>query len=444
MVTFDDVLSIVVRTCESDPGFASVEKATLVRDLRGHVRLALKVPAGAALDVVGLETALGLALGSWFAPPILGPTVGKDLVRLRGMVLDSGEAWDDASWIDPATGEQRRAPPGRWHRIERRISKLDWVGRAKARPPWPLVQRKPAIVTFYSFKGGVGRTTLLASTAWQLALEGKRVVAIDLDVEAPGLGALLGATTRRGVLDFLVDHAATGSNALDELAAPASELGDVAPLVDVIPAGVIDAMYFEKLARLDFVGSQVGSADERPVADGLRALLKALANRDPAPDYILLDSRAGLHDVAGLSLHDLAHVDVLVGRDSDQGYMGLKLTVEALGRRRRFEDMRCAVVQTMAPADPATEEYARVTTAYRQRSYDAFLEDVYSEDPNEDSDDPMLEDDAAAHFPTVIRFQGRLVTFTALSTRREELLSDDFKRAKDRIVELCTPEGMGA
>lgn len=35
-------------------------------------------------------------------------------------------------------------------------------------------------------------------------------------------------------------------------------------------------------------------------------------------NYILLDSRAGLHDLAGLSLHNLAHVDVLVGRDSDQ------------------------------------------------------------------------------------------------------------------------------
>ncbi len=439
MVSFDDVLEILLRTCENFPGFGGVERATVVRDIRGHVRIALKVPTG-PLDIASLEAVLGTALGSWFARPILGPETSGELSRLRGMVLGEMAPWNGARWTDPATGSPHVPPPGRWHRIERHVSKLDWVGSEKTKPPWPLVRQRPAIVTFYSFKGGVGRTTLLASTAWQLAAEGKRVVAIDLDVEAPGLGALLGADTRRGVLDFLVDHAATASTSLDDLAAPAHELGDLASLVDVIPAGVIDARYFEKLARLDFVGSLLDPEEKRPVRDGLRALLRAVASRAPAPDYILLDSRAGLHDVAGLSLHDLAHVDVLVGRDSDQGYRGLELTVEAIGRRRRFEDLRCVVAQTMAPDDSQSAEYARVTGEYRRRSHDAFLAHVYSNDPDADSDDPTVEDDDAHHFPSVVLFQNRLVTFTSLSSRRQELFADDYKRAKDRIVELCVPE----
>ncbi|MFM6072481.1 MAG: AAA family ATPase, partial [Dolichospermum sp.] len=45
----------------------------------------------------------------------------------------------------------------------------------------------PRTVTFYSFKGGVGRTTALTHVAWILAMRGRKVVAVDLDLEAPGL-----------------------------------------------------------------------------------------------------------------------------------------------------------------------------------------------------------------------------------------------------------------
>ena len=42
-------------------------------------------------------------------------------------------------------------------------------------------------ITFYSYKGGAGRTLLLVNTAYYLAGAGKRVVMIDFDLEAPGL-----------------------------------------------------------------------------------------------------------------------------------------------------------------------------------------------------------------------------------------------------------------
>ena len=43
------------------------------------------------------------------------------------------------------------------------------------------------IVTFYSYKGGTGRTMALANVAWILASNGKRVLAVDWDLESPGL-----------------------------------------------------------------------------------------------------------------------------------------------------------------------------------------------------------------------------------------------------------------
>lgn len=47
------------------------------------------------------------------------------------------------------------------------------------------------IITFYSYKGGTGRTMALANTAWILASAGHRVLAVDWDLDAPGLDRFL-------------------------------------------------------------------------------------------------------------------------------------------------------------------------------------------------------------------------------------------------------------
>jgi len=65
-------------------------------------------------------------------------------------------------------------------------------------------------VTFYSYKGGVGRTLALLNVAALLAEHGRRVLIVDLDLEAPGFG--LSSMTRPaeqrdaqpGVSDFLL------------------------------------------------------------------------------------------------------------------------------------------------------------------------------------------------------------------------------------------------
>ena len=61
-------------------------------------------------------------------------------------------------------------------------------------------------IYFYSYKGGTGRSMLLKETARYLALAGKNVALIDLDLEAPGLHYKFGINRddlKKGMIDIL-------------------------------------------------------------------------------------------------------------------------------------------------------------------------------------------------------------------------------------------------
>src|SRR5437867_13042240 len=76
------------------------------------------------------------------------------------------------------------------------------------------------IITFYSYKGGTGRSMAVANVAWILASGGKRVLTVDWDLEAPGLHRYYtpflsdkDLTEADGLIDLLIefrDATATG------------------------------------------------------------------------------------------------------------------------------------------------------------------------------------------------------------------------------------------
>ena len=55
-----------------------------------------------------------------------------------------------------------------------------------------MLGKSGRIITFYSYKGGSGRTMALSNVAWILASNGCRVLLIDWDLDAPGLHRFLG------------------------------------------------------------------------------------------------------------------------------------------------------------------------------------------------------------------------------------------------------------
>jgi len=152
-------------------------------------------------------------------------------------------------------------------------------------------------VTFYSYKGGTGRTLLLANIAVFAARLGRRVVAIDVDLEAPGLSyKLLGEPPTRcdGVVGWLRDRLSAGE--------PPLSLGDFLidiPVVDpFVEGGSLQLMPAGRNPSLNYFQDLTGLRLEQRLAegDGVDAFLdlQAQLREDLAPDLILLDARTGI------------------------------------------------------------------------------------------------------------------------------------------------------
>lgn len=421
----DEVLPRAIRLIAESMLAAGQGKVALVRDLRGQVRVVLE-RADSVSDADALETALAYALGSWFVRPVVRPASRAHESIAKG-VFAQAAAWP-TDW--PATwdrGGDRVELPARLVGLTAVLGKESWLAPADGRRP-----PSPRVVSFFSFKGGVGRTTALACVAHRLCeVHGLRIVAVDLDIEAPGLAELFGVQREVGVVDHVVSHLATG------------EVGDVEPAetdahpsLRVVPAGRIASGYLEKVARLDYL-SRRDPSGASPAEAALVALLDEIAVT-AQPDMILLDSRAGLHDLGGLALHRLAHTDVLVARASAQARLGMEIVLDAIQRLRPSSDeLDVCLVQTMVPL-PLESAVARQATAdWRRCMYDACSRTLYRA-----LQDQPQESEEAAHHPLVIGYREELSRIDRFSQISPAVLAE-YDLLASRLAPAAEPEPGG-
>jgi tetratricopeptide (TPR) repeat protein len=247
------------------------------------------------------------------------------------------------------------------------------------------------IISFFSFKGGVGRTALVTNLGSHWAMAGKTVVLVDMDLAAPGLTFLPMAG------EWIAENG-RGLGISDVLAAYhfGLESGDISLLPpslllrrmnDPTKSSPADLDWDDK-GRLLLIDSgsprqsrptgassdgvpgtippREGGTDSSPGTQALRQLAEAIRQdladwRDPKTekgiDYVLIDCRTGFAELVDLSLGFLADRMVLVSGLNAQNLTGLELTLKALQDQNRVTlDAFPAKVTVVFSPVPVTEE----------------------------------------------------------------------------------------
>lgn len=230
--------------------------------------------------------------------------------------------------------------------------------------------RNGQVVTFYSYKGGTGRTMALANVAWTLAANGKRVLVVDWDLESPGLfrffKPFIGETalsSTKGVINLIREYewAADKQTASDagfiqryasvEKYSFSLEWDDFPGegTLDYLSAGQQHDDYAATIASMnwdDFYEYQNGGK----FFDALRADMKYNY------DYTLIDSRTGLSDVADICTIHLPDILVDCFTLSEQGIEG----AAEVARRVKEADRKIRILPVQMRIDFAEKRKAEI------------------------------------------------------------------------------------
>ena len=287
--------------------------------------------------------------------------------------------------------------------LDRQITGQDWL-----RPPLNAGAH-PHRLVFFGLKGGVGRSTALTMVAWGLARQGRRVLLVDFDLESPGLSSLVLPTERVaefGLVDWLVEDAVGQGDDVLAAMVSASPLGDTTEgAIRVATAmGQREPDYLAKLARA--YADVPGPDGPRRMGARMRRVLELLEAREQ-PDVVLIDSRAGLHDLAAVSITSLADTALLFATDSAQTWAGYRQLFTHWQRRPDVVNHvreRLAIVRALTPKSDREGGVKR----FQREAYKLFAETLYDDIPPATKADaadffhPSEADEAAPHFAILV------------------------------------------
>ena len=182
------------------------------------------------------------------------------------------------------------------------------------------------VTTFYSFKGGVGRTMALVNSGVELAKRGRKVLLVDFDLEAPGLDTFDAVKTKKtapGIVDFVRKYLDTGqAPEVDGYLQKCPGIGGDGGELWLMPAGTRKAGYAENFRGIDW-----GDLYERRDGFLLFEDLKAQWRSTVQPDHVFIDSRTGHTDVGGICTRQLPDAVAILFFPNEQNLTGLTKVV---------------------------------------------------------------------------------------------------------------------
>lgn len=303
-----------------------------------------------------------------------------------------------------------------------------------------LIKKDTPVITFYSYKGGVGCSTALASCAAYLAYHyGKRIVVLDCDFEAPGftnffMEAPDSPINKEGLVEYFVDEATAEEVILSKYYWQASKQFSGDGDVYVFPAGNLDdteqldgvfkthrSHYLNGLTRIDMFSPNVLSNQFEKLFEQIKTEID--------PDAIFIDSRTGFNDIFGLSVFRLSDAVIGFFGNNTQSLPGLDFFLEILNQE---SSPRLIAVNSIIPA---THRYDRVN------SFKLYIEDYL-----ERLSLPLETEESDAHLSIDAFFVSSNEVLNNVGTRQEDyrdfvdLISlksfPDYNQLFERIAEL--------
>ncbi len=209
--------------------------------------------------------------------------------------------------------------------------------------------------TFYSYKGGVGRTLALANVAWLLAnhpFEPARVLVVDFDLGAPGLHRVFGmknGRTASGVVDYVMHF-------LEKAEVPELKKfihKTAYSNIDILPSGKMDRHYQSRLEGISWK-ALYESAHGYQLIEGLK---RAISSVQPEYDYVLIDSLTGYSDIGGICVRQLPDSLILLFRLNLQNLDGIKTVYSAL-KKPSSDGKNVLILPVITPSWPFIDETA--------------------------------------------------------------------------------------
>jgi hypothetical protein len=285
--------------------------------------------------------------------------------------------------------------------IDRLVTESNW---AHITPPSAASKR----VMFFSIKGGVGRSTALAATAWHFAEQGQRVLVLDMDLESPGLSSSLLPPDRNpvwGIADWLVeDLVDNGAEIFEDMVGSStlSRNGDIW----VVPAhGQQAGDYVSKLGRV-WMPKVSADGTQEAWPDRLNRLIEQLEYKY-RPDVVLIDCRAGIDEVASACVTHLgAALVLLFALTGEQTWSGYRMLFRHWRTRDAAQAIRerLQLVAAMLPERDTAQHLAHL----QERAWDLFRDELYDEVAGtEEGFNFDLFDESAPHTPIPILWNRR-------------------------------------
>jgi CRISPR-associated protein (TIGR03986 family) len=256
------------------------------------------------------------------------------------------------------------------------------------------------MITFYSYKGGTGRTMALANVAWLLAkqlrteasLQGKTekesVLMIDWDLDAPGLHRFF----KKGIMDThpgLIDMFETVDSVVQRSDLQSEKdllsLFDEVRVGDYIRETECPNLYLMKAGRFDAkYSSRINTFQWERLYNAIPELFLSFAEYLARKyKYILIDSRTGLSDTSGICTMLMPEKLVTVFTPNRQSILGIEnLVLRAADYRLRSDDLRHLIVYPLPSRIEASQvdlykEWRRGNKAKDIPGYQPVFEEMF-------------------------------------------------------------------